>query len=67
MLKILACPLCKGRLDYSRKTAELVCRHDRLAYPVRNGVPVLLEMDARKLEPETGVPVHEQPDRPTND
>ena len=50
LLNILACPLCKGRLHYNRKQAELECPRDRLAFPVRNGVPVLLEMDARKLE-----------------
>ena len=51
LLNILACPLCRGRLHYNRKQAELVCRSDGLAFPIRNGVPVLLEMDARKLEP----------------
>ena len=51
LLNILACPLCMGRLHYNRKQAELVCRRDGLAFPIRNGVPVLLETDARKLEP----------------
>lgn len=50
MLNILACPLCKGRLRYNRKQAELECPGDGLAFPIRHGVPVLLEMDARKLE-----------------
>ena len=49
LLQILVCPLCKGKLEYSRKTAELVCTRDKLAFPVRNGVPILLEMDARQL------------------
>ena len=49
LLQILVCPLCKGELHYNRKTAELECRQDRLAFPVRNGVPILLEMDARHV------------------
>lgn len=51
LLKILACPVCKGRLHYNKKRAELECHNDRLAFPVRNGVPVLLVMDARPIEP----------------
>jgi len=49
LLQILVCPLCKGKLYYNRKTAELECSHDNLAFPVRNGVPILLEMEARQL------------------
>ena len=52
LLRILSCPLCKGELHYNKKKSELECGHDKLAFPVRNGVPVLLEMDARKLRPE---------------
>ena len=51
LLSILACPVCNGRLHYNKKQAELVCRRDGLAFPIRNGIPVLLEMDARKLDP----------------
>jgi uncharacterized protein YbaR (Trm112 family) len=54
LLNILACPLCKGKLQYNKKNSELECGHDKLAFPVRNGVPVLLEMDARKLTDRTG-------------
>lgn len=50
LLDILACPVCKGKLDYQKKPAELICVHDKLAFPVRKGVPVLLKMDARSLE-----------------
>ena len=46
---ILACPLCKGPLVYKSRQKELICEPDKLAYPVRNGVPVLLNADARKL------------------
>ena len=52
LLNILVCPLCKGKLHYNKKNAELVCGKDNLAFPIRNGVPILLEMDARQLTPE---------------
>jgi uncharacterized protein len=51
LLDILACPLCKGPLQYFRSQHVLVCRADRLAYPVRDGIPVMLEEEARTLEP----------------
>jgi uncharacterized protein YbaR (Trm112 family) len=49
LLEILACPLCKGPLQYHRDAAVLVCRGDRLAFPVRDGVPVMLESEARVM------------------
>lgn len=49
LLDILACPVCKGPLVHSRGTHELICRADRLAYPIREGVPVMLEEEARQL------------------
>lgn len=52
LLAILACPLCKGRLEHNSRTAELVCSRDRLAFPIRNGIPILLEMDARRITTE---------------
>jgi uncharacterized protein YbaR (Trm112 family) len=52
LLEILVCPLCKGPLLHRRDAAELVCKADRLAFPVRDGIPVMLEDDARKLPPE---------------
>ena len=51
LLEILVCPLCKGPLVYRKAEGELVCRPDRLAYPVKDGIPVMLEDDARKLDP----------------
>jgi uncharacterized protein YbaR (Trm112 family) len=51
LLDILACPLCKGPLQYSKSQQVLVCRADRLAYPVRDGIPVMLEEEARNLLP----------------
>jgi len=47
---ILVCPLCKGPLLYKPRQKELLCETDQLAYPVRNGIPVLLNADARKIE-----------------
>ena len=49
LLEILACPICKGTLKYQREARILVCRLDRLAYPIRDGVPVMLEEEARQL------------------
>nr|WP_314358641.1 Trm112 family protein [uncultured Achromobacter sp.] len=50
LLDILVCPLCKGRLENDRQHAELVCRADRLAFPIRDGIPVMLESEARVLD-----------------
>jgi uncharacterized protein YbaR (Trm112 family) len=55
LLEILVCPLCKGPLVHRKDAAELVCKADRLAFPVKDGIPVMLEEDARKLAPEEDV------------
>lgn len=52
LFSILACPLCKGQLDYDKTKQEIVCRFDRLAFPIRDGIPVMLEQEARALGPE---------------
>ncbi|MBX3680481.1 Trm112 family protein [Cognatazoarcus halotolerans] len=49
LLEILVCPLCKGPLDYRKAEQELVCKPCRLAYPVRDGIPVMLEDEARQM------------------
>ena len=49
LLDILACPVCKGPLIWHADAQQLVCRAERLAYPVRDGIPVMLEDEARKL------------------
>jgi uncharacterized protein len=49
LLDILACPLCKGPVHYRRIEGVIVCRADRLAFPVVDGVPVMLENEARVL------------------
>ena len=59
LLEILVCPLCKGKLVYRKNSpqdaGELICRADRLGYPVKDGIPVMLEEEARKLPPEEEV------------
>lgn len=49
LLEILVCPITKGTLVYDRERQELVSRSARLAYPIRDGIPVMLEEEARKL------------------
>ena len=49
LLELLVCPVTKGSLEYNREKAELVSRSARLAYPIRDGIPVMLEMEARPL------------------
>lgn len=56
LLDILVCPLCKGRLQFDRAQAELVCQADRLAFPVRDGIPVMLEPEARDLDAAPATP-----------
>ena len=48
-LAILACPLCKGKLIWVAEQQTLICRGDRLAYPVQQGIPMLLSHEAREL------------------
>ena len=52
LLVLLVCPVTKGHLDYDREKQELISRSARLAYPVRDGIPVLLENEARILSDE---------------
>ncbi|SHI03513.1 Trm112 family protein [Pollutimonas bauzanensis] len=51
LLEILVCPLCKGPLQHDREQQELICRADRLAFPIKDGIPVMLENEARELPP----------------
>lgn len=50
LLDILVCPICKGQLEFDKTAQELVCRFDKLAFPIRDGIPVMIEDEARKLE-----------------
>ena len=56
LLEIIACPVCNGKLNYTQDKQELICKIDRLAYPVREGIPVLLETEARSLTEEESHP-----------
>lgn len=49
LLEILVCPICKGKLVYQKEAGELICRGDRLAYPIRDDIPMMLEEEARKV------------------
>ena len=49
LLEILVCPVCKGPLDFRKSNQELVCKACKLAYPVRDDIPVMLEEEARQL------------------
>jgi uncharacterized protein YbaR (Trm112 family) len=50
MLELLVCPITKGRLIFDREKNELVSEKARLAYPIRDGIPIMLESEARRLE-----------------
>ena len=55
-LELLVCPVTTGSLEYNREKGELISRSARLAYPIRDGIPVMLEMEARPLsDPELGL------------
>jgi uncharacterized protein YbaR (Trm112 family) len=50
LLEILVCPICKGPLDFRKSESELVCHPCKLAFPVRDDIPIMLEEEARPLE-----------------
>jgi len=52
LLDILACPLCKGPLLYKKGEAEFICKPCRLAYPIKDDIPVMLEDEARRIPPQ---------------
>ena len=52
LLELLVCPVTKGPLIYDRERQELVSKSARLAYPIRDGIPVMLEEEARRLAPD---------------
>ncbi len=52
LLDILVCPVCKSPVVYKKATQELICKACRLAYPIRDDIPVMLEEEARSLTPE---------------
>ncbi|MBD3653989.1 Trm112 family protein [Kangiella sp.] len=52
LLDVLVCPICKGDLVYKKDSDELICRFDKLAYPIRDDIPVMLENEARTVSSE---------------
>ncbi len=50
LLSILACPICKGPVKYKQEKDELWCKADALAFPIKDGIPVMLENEARNLD-----------------
>lgn len=59
LLELLVCPVTKGPLEFDREKQELISRSARLAYPVRDGIPVLLEVEARTLSDDEVDKLHE--------
>jgi uncharacterized protein YbaR (Trm112 family) len=55
LLDVLVCPICKGPLVYVKEAEELICKGDRLAFPIRDDIPVMLEDEARTLAPDEEV------------
>lgn len=55
LLEILVCPVCKGPLIYRKPEQELICKPCRLAYQIKDDIPVMLEDEARKLPPDEEV------------
>lgn len=49
LLDLLVCPICKGNITISKNHAELICKLDRLAFPIKNDIPVMLETEARDI------------------
>jgi uncharacterized protein YbaR (Trm112 family) len=64
LIELLVCPICKGALQMRRDPVELVCNADRLAFPVRDGIPVMLEAEARTLGDEDATPSTPRPGGP---
>ena len=59
LLDILVCPLCKSSLMYQQEQQELICKADGLAFPVRDGIPVMLEDEARELSFDENQALHQ--------
>jgi len=50
ILDVIACPICKGKLHYDKTAQELICNFDKVAYPIKNGVPIMIVDQAKKLQ-----------------
>ena len=55
LLGIIACPVCKGKLEFDKEKDVLICKFDRLAYPIDKDIPVLLESEARRITEDSAV------------
>ena len=55
LLDILVCPICKGPLLYKKADNELICKPDRLAFSIKDGIPIMLEEEARKIPAEVEI------------
>ncbi|WP_394807534.1 Trm112 family protein [Nitrosomonas sp.] len=55
LLDILVCPLCKGPLVYKKEDKELICKPDRLVFAIKDGIPVMLEEEARRIPDEVEI------------
>lgn len=49
LLKIIVCPICKNKFEYNNSFQELICTKDNLAFPIKNGIPVLIKNKARSI------------------
>ncbi len=67
MLEILVCPICKGKLEHDRTAHELICNADKMAFPVRDGIPVMLIEQARDLHAPTTDAAPSAPRPPADD
>jgi uncharacterized protein YbaR (Trm112 family) len=61
LMELLVCPICKGPLQHDHDRHELVCAADRLAYPIRDGIAVMLETEARSMDPAAAPPADRAP------
>lgn len=52
LFEIIACPVCTGKLSFNQEKQEFICKSDSLAFPLHEGIPVLLEVQARQLTAE---------------
>ena len=52
LLDILVCPICKGKLIYRKEISDLVCKLDRLSFPIKDGIPMMIESEAREISSE---------------
>jgi uncharacterized protein len=65
LIELLVCPVCKGPLTHEREARELVCAADRLAFPIRDGIAVMLESQARTIDDNAPTtPVFPAPEAP---